>query len=119
MILKRYSGIPRILQTYSEDCFHFIENFIRIILPISQHFTQTATQDGGNNGGLQLTDRQKVIIELIRKFGGNNGGLTVENIANKLGVSKRTIERDLSTLQKANIIRHSKSRSKGFWELIE
>ena len=113
------SGIPRILQTYSEDCFHFTENFIRIILPISQHFTQTDTQDGGNNGGLQLTDRQKVIIELIRKFGGNIGGLTVENIANKLGVSKRTIERDLSTLQKANIIRHSESRSKGFWELIQ
>lgn len=113
------SGIPRILQTYSEDCFHFTENFIRIILPISQHFTQTATQDGVNNGGLQLTNRQKVIIKLIHKFGGNNGGLTVENIANKLGVSKRTIERDLSILQKANIIRHSESRSKGFWELIE
>lgn len=96
MILKRYSGIPRILQTYSEDCSHSTENFIHIILPISQHFTQTATQDGGNNGGL-----------------------TVENIANKLGVSKRTIECDLSTLQKANIIRHSESRSKGFWELIQ
>ena len=119
MIWIRGPGIPRILQTYSEDCFHFTENFIRIIPPISQHFTQTATQDGVNNGGLQLTDRQKVIIKLIHKFGGNNGGLTVENIANKLGVSKRTIERDLSTLQKANIIRHSESRSKGFWELIE
>ena len=96
MIWIRGPGIPRILQTYSEDCFHFTENFIRIIPPISQHFTQTATQDGGNNGGL-----------------------TVENIANKLGVSKRTIERDLSTPQKANIIRHSESRSKGFWELIQ
>lgn len=98
MIFKRYSDIPRILQTYSEDCFHFTENVIRIILPISQHFTQSSTQDGGNNGGLQLTDRQKVIIKLIHEFGGNNGGLTVENIANKLGVSKRTIERDLSPL---------------------
>lgn len=92
---------------------------LRLYNPLREHFTQTAKQDGGNNGGLQLNDRQKVIIELIRKFGGNNGGLTVENIANKLGVSKRTIERDLSTLQKANIIRHSESRSKGFWELIQ
>lgn len=46
--------------------------------------------------------------------GGNNGGLTVENIANKLGVSKRTIERGLSTLQKANIIRHSETVQKVF-----
>ena len=96
MILKRNFGIPLLLRAYGEDCFKFTDNFIRIIPPISQHFTQTATQDGGNNGGL-----------------------TVENIANKLGVSKRTIERDLSTPQKANIIRHSESRSKGFWELIQ
>ena len=48
---------------------------LRLYKPLKEHFTQTATQDGGNNGGL-----------------------TVENIANKLAVSKHTIERDLSTL---------------------
>ena len=33
------SGIPRILRAYSEDCFKFTDNFIRIILPISAHDT--------------------------------------------------------------------------------
>ena len=31
------SGIPRILRAYSEDCFKFTDNFIRITLPISSH----------------------------------------------------------------------------------
>lgn len=57
----RVSSIPRIIQIYSEDCSHFTENFIRIILPILQYLTQTATQDGG----LQLTERQKIFSELV------------------------------------------------------
>ena len=37
------SGIPRILRVYSEDCFKFTDNFIRIALPISvQDGTQSA-----------------------------------------------------------------------------
>ena len=31
------SGIPRILRAYGEDCFKFTDNFVRIILPISNH----------------------------------------------------------------------------------
>ena len=31
------SGIPRILRAYSEDCFKFTDNFIRITFPISGH----------------------------------------------------------------------------------
>ncbi|MBE6298276.1 MAG: hypothetical protein E7088_07345 [Bacteroidales bacterium] len=31
------SGIPRILRAYGEYCFKFTDNFIRIILPISNH----------------------------------------------------------------------------------
>jgi ATP-dependent DNA helicase RecG len=27
------SGIPRILQTYGEECFYFSENFIRMSFP--------------------------------------------------------------------------------------
>ena len=31
------SGIPHILRAYGEDCFKFIDNFIRITLPTSNH----------------------------------------------------------------------------------
>ena len=38
------SGIPRILQYYSKDCFVFSENFIRIIFPIDKDFTEQVTE---------------------------------------------------------------------------
>ena len=31
------SGIPRFLRVYGEGCFKFIDNFIGITLPISNH----------------------------------------------------------------------------------
>lgn len=34
------AGIPRILQAYSEDCFHFSENFLRITFPSSETVTR-------------------------------------------------------------------------------
>ena len=27
------SGIPRIFESYDKDCFHFSENFLRVVLP--------------------------------------------------------------------------------------
>ena len=30
--------------------------------------------DGGKNGGLKLTDRQQLIVSIVREFGGKNGG---------------------------------------------
>ena len=35
------SGIPRILQAYSEDCFHFSENFLRITFLSTEAVTPT------------------------------------------------------------------------------
>ena len=37
------SGIPRILRAYSEDCFKFTDNFIRITFPISDHASDHAS----------------------------------------------------------------------------
>ena len=35
------SGIPRIIQAYAQDCFHFSENFLRVTLPSTESVTQT------------------------------------------------------------------------------
>ena len=116
------SGIPRILRAYGEDCFRFTENFIRLVLPISHHPAIDSTQDGGKDGGLELTDRQKDILSFVQQFGGLNGGkdggLKVEDIAVKMKLGKRTIERELATLQKLGILRRANGRKEGYWEII-
>lgn len=38
------SGIPRILQYYKRDYFHFSDNFLRVILPSSEQLTPQVSQ---------------------------------------------------------------------------
>lgn len=89
------SGIPRILRAYGEDCFRLTENFIRLVLPVAQHPATDTTQNGGKDGGLK-----------------------VEDIAAKMKLGKRTIERELATLQKLGIIRRAEGRKGGYREII-
>ena len=76
--------------------------------------TDSKTSNGGLNGGLKLTDRQHVIVDIIRQY----GGLKVDDIALKLKLGKRTIERELATLQKQGVVRRVDSKKGGHWEII-
>ena len=76
--------------------------------------TDSKTSNGGLNGGLKLTDRQHVIVDIIRQY----GGLKVDDIALKLELGKRTIERELATLQKQGVVRRVDSKKGGHWEII-
>lgn len=63
----------------------------------------------------KLTDRQKVIIDMINR----NPYVTAKEMSVALSVVVRTIYRDLSTLQKLNIIRHEGVTSAGIWVVLE
>ena len=57
------SGIPRILRAYSEDCFKFTDNFIRITLPITAHVgTPSAPSE---QMGVQVSEQVKMLIHSI------------------------------------------------------
>ena len=90
--------------------------------------------DGGLNGGLNsvsgglsdglkkkncheviINSRQKRIISLIKL----KPSIIVEQMTSILSISKRTLERDLSMLQKADVIRHEGSRKSGIWVVLE
>ena len=81
------------------------------------------TESGGLNGGLNknncheviINSRQKRIISLIKL----KSTIIVEQMTSILSISKRTLERDLSMLQKADVIRHEGSRKSGIWVVLE
>lgn len=56
------SGIPRILQAYSEDCFHFSENFLRITFLSTEAVTPTqqVTQQDTQQDTQQVNELLKV-----------------------------------------------------------
>ena len=81
------------------------------------------TESGGLNGGLNknncheviINSRQKRIISLIKL----KPTIIVEQMTSILSISKRSLERDLSMLQKAGVIRHEGSRKSGVWVVLD
>ena len=69
----------------------------------------------GNLSGTELSDRQWGICEIIK----DNPYTTAEAMSVSLKVSARTVERDLSALQKLGIIRREGKRNTGIWVILE
>ena len=70
-------------------------------------------KEGGQTGGQSTTQTDSKTSN-----GGLNGGLKVDDIALKLKLGKRTIERELATLQKQGVVRRKKRKKGGHWEII-
>lgn len=63
----------------------------------------------------KLTERQRFILSAIKA----NPLVTGKEMSETLAVTQRTIERDLSVMQKAHIIRHEGSDKTGVWVVLE
>lgn len=75
MVEQLGSGVPRILQSYSKDCFKFSEHYLRMIFPSSvKESTQVTTQ---------VTTQ---VQELIKVFTGEH---TRQDLQDKLNLANR------------------------------
>ena len=64
---------------------------------------------------MNFSKRQIIIKEIINQ----NPMITAKQMSEALSVTQRTIERDLSALQKAKVIRHEGSDKSGIWVVLE
>ena len=64
---------------------------------------------------IELTARQKRIKELIKI----KPTITILQMTLILSIPRRTLQRDLSILQKAGVIRHEGSDKSGIWVVLE
>ena len=75
--------------------------------------------DNGGNGGnvpvMELTERQRKIIDLIRM----NPTITVTQMSVIMSVIKRTIERELAILKKEGVIAREGSARAGRWIILK
>jgi len=63
----------------------------------------------------KLTERQQKILNLIKE----SLTITGKQMSEILSVSQRTIERDLSTLQKSGILKCEGKDNDGMWFLVK
>ena len=82
-------------------------------------FASSDTPNVGDSDGdvseTKLTERQQKILNLIKE----SPTITGKQMSEILSVSQRTIERDLSTLQKKGIIKHEGKDNDGMWFLVK
>ena len=68
----------------------------------------------------QLTERQRKIFEAIKNSMENdtiNVPINVPNLASMLGVSEKTIKRDIASMQSAGLIKRVGSDKTGHWDI--
>ena len=85
---------------------------------ISTVYLHTDATDVGDHDGdmseTKLTERQQKILNLIKESPTTTG----KQMSETLSVSQRTIERDLSAMQKIGIIKHEGKDNDGVWHII-
>ncbi len=78
-------------------------------------FATSDTQNVGDYDGdmseTKLTERQLIILNLIKK----SPTITGRQMSETLSVSQRTIERDLSAMQKKGVLKHEGKDNDGTW----
>lgn len=106
-------GIPTIVEKYGKDVFEIESNYIRCTIPFEQEvIDQIDNKNVGLNVGLNKTEKK--VIELLIE----NPSLTSIELSEKIGVTKRTIERIFKSLQEKNMIERIGSKRDGNWVVV-
>ena len=118
---KRGSGLTRIcnetkaLDGYKDELKPVFKStptqFQTIIYAAAD--TQNVGDHDGDMSETKLTERQQKILNLIKE----SPTITGKQMSETLSVSQRTIERDLSTLQKLGVLKREGKDNDGVWVL--
>ena len=77
--------------------------------------TQNVGDHAGDVSERKLTERQQKILNLIKE----SPTITGKQMSETLSVSQRTIERDLSAMQKKGVVKHEGKDNDGAWVMLE
>ena len=119
---KRGSGLTRIcnetkaLEGYKEELKPVFKStptqFQTIIYATAD--TQNVGDHDGDMSETKLTERQQKILNLIKE----SPTITGKQMSETLSVSQRTIERDLSALQKIGVLKREGKDNDGVWIIL-
>ena len=105
------SGIPRILDSYSKDCFQFSENFLQMTIPMSGVIGGAV---GGTMGGTitDLTPKQLEVLEAIRQ----NNKVSYRKLAEQMGINPSALQKHIDALKSKGYIARI-GGTRGYWEV--
>ena len=126
------TGMLRVLKVYKEENFVFMDNFIRVVIPYNWIPSEIANSSSENktvyvpeNVLQELSERQRFIIDVLADVAENVAENVAEGIkvntkylSERLGVNRKTIQRDLVELVEKQLVRWVGSDKGGHWEVI-
>lgn len=65
----------------------------------------------------ELTERQQNILDIIKENVAVNVAVNTKYLSEELGVNRKTIQRDLVSLQALNLVKWIGTDKDGYWEL--
>lgn len=103
----------RFVEKYGKGVFEIESNYIRCTIPFEK---EVINQMENKNVGLNvcLNKTEKKVIELLIE----NPNVTSTELAEKVGVTKRTIERTFKSLQEKKMIERIGSKRDGNWIVV-
>ena len=106
-------GIPTIVEKYGRYVFQIESSYIRCTIPFEKEVIE---QIDNKNVGLKvaLNKTEKKVIELLIE----NPSVTSVELAEIIGVTKRTIERTFKSLQEKKMIERIGSKRDGNWIVV-
>lgn len=114
-------GVPKITDVYGREAFEFRENSIVVTIPFNKIDSKAADKmvdkvidkaiDKSRGGLSEVSIR---IMEEMR----HNPGITQPQLAEKLGVGKTTIQKNISHLKKNGFIGRVGSNKTGVWKIL-
>jgi predicted HTH transcriptional regulator len=100
--------------TISESLIPGETELVLNLQKMKEKMKETDDQNGGKKGDVQLTDRQRAILELIKE----NPKITLEEIANSIEASVPTASRETTWMQENKVIRRTTKNRYGEWVIV-
>ena len=107
----------RFVEKYGKGVFEIENNYIRCTIPFKKEvINQMENKNVGLNVVLNvvLNKTEKKVIELLIE----NPNITSAELAEKIGVTKRTIKRTFKSLQEKKMIERIGSKRDGNWIVV-
>ena len=112
-------GVPTIVAKYGKSVFEIEDFYILTTIPYDKFVTEklcdskNVGKNVGNNVGINSTERKT--LELLL----GEPSMTTVELAENIGVSKRTVERALNKLKEKGFLMRSGSNRKGKWVVVK
>lgn len=119
MVEQLGSGVPRILESYSRECFNFSQNFLKMKFPKEVDENEGGTIGGPLGGPVggpvgDLTDRQKVVLSLIE----NDAKLSKRKLAKLLNINVSAAQAHIEILKEKGLIKRI-GGNMGSWQILK